>query len=282
MITLKNLLYCIILITFSCTVQEDFDFIPPPIAIIYGSVTEGVSANIYLANSPTTSKNINPIDLVITDAEVKIIKNNGQSIILPYDKESLRYKSTDSLFFKDATGYLVEVRTKEATILKSSVVAVPSKPVLSNFLLSDREDNTRECGVGVKRRVADFDFTWEKEINSLEIDFISSGCDELQSIDIDRTCLLSNYSNDANILLIPFICFTSKNIKMEISHKSRFIQGGKSIVLSSKSIEYLLFWESQTDPKAFFEGFVEPKNTYTNINGGVGVFFVSNDQTIKI
>lgn len=282
---MKNyiLLFLLIGVSYSCrkVVDYEVDF-PGEQLVIIGTVSPNSGAKVYLTRSIAPYGDYQVIEeLMITDAEVFIY---GDSLIgaLEHSRGGL-YSSPPGMPFRAGESYYVEVVHAELGMATSAAVKVPEDIQqldadldFTGKLWPSNEPEAR-LSFSFQDRPGENYYTYLVRPNFPGSSFFSVfpvGEKNFESCGINNTYMLDTcLDGDVFELALHF----------GLDGRARLASGEERIYnqlrfeLASVSPEYYQFL---TDKQSLESGLgvADPKPTFTNINGGLGVFMAWNES----
>lgn len=280
----------LVFLIFSCSDRIDYNYdykFDDSKLVVIGELQGGLPAKISVSKSASTNRILNG-SLALTEAKVELYKNDVLLEVLRYDDDTKLYTSDAIMEYGEQYKVIVESDGYES--VSSNLVTVPFPTV---YEVSHNFDiGTGYCGVGEAPYKTNFSLKADSigANDNIELEIFKFGGIEDNSEEEKGTiqtcstfpdypgqCDLFLYQDcDADEVTAP-LEFNSKYAIFNEENGTMKWPGYAQIKIdyevSNYSIDYRKFRQSTDQPVGYDEGFIEPETTYSNIEGGHGVFY---------
>jgi hypothetical protein len=289
----NRILVGLFVIFFGLRCSKERAYLPdnlPTLLFVNAQIDPNLGVNILVSRAVSTSDTVYIRDLLVNDATIELINENGNRINVPFKNDGKYFLDTLGLNIEAGKKYKLETRVLGLPNVESEWVTIPEmvSPDTIGFALDGGFNGDNPTGKGYlqfKPRSTPTNYLLRMSgINDNLPPFrVGFGLEITQLCDIylragdacfDNTCFGGNTTAKCiiNADASRYLPITNENL----SFKSIEFQFG------SVSKEYQEYLFSLEQPEEWENGLVEPKPTYTNISGGWGVFFASNTSTWRI
>ncbi len=267
---------------------------------VFGKLIVDNYATIYVTKTVTATSQVSVDKQLIRDASVMLYKDNKVVDVMRYDSLSKSYLS--NIKIEASQNYYVKINAKNFLPVESEVIRTTGVLNLDNIKTDEAACNEPKLCGGISNPNAliityflnlTFDKNQIKEDESFFSELPTSNVPELFLENTDQACYLHKSNRtlkhyNGKIFRGEYIlkksCISENTLKVRatsIRFKFDNIVSKGSILMSINSKEFAQYYESRTLPNAYIDGFVEPKETFSNIKGGYGVIYGTSERLIE-
>jgi len=262
------------------TTNVDFDLLADKRMVLYAELSPNQPVIAHLSASlNTTNQSFSFKELAIRDAMVLLIADNEIVEQLNFNEDLLAY-TTSSTIIADDKSYILRVEHPNFTTIESEPVNTPSN--FENLLIDTLRPTNIACFHELPKQ---FNVVFDNPITPSYYQFEVSNlwCIE-PIISQNGTCANNIINMDDGQPLFGNNCVLDDIVDIQIisgvNRNDGFSEQQVSFSLQSVSESKYLFEKSLSNADSFDEGFVEPRQTYSNIKNGFGVVFSSREMVI--
>jgi hypothetical protein len=278
-------IYCLL----GCSKALDYvvDY-PGEQLVVIGTVSPVSGAAVYVTKSISPSGDYQLIDdLLIRDAEVAIYHRDTVLGFLRHAGDGL-YKSTAEMTFRANESYWIEVQHDQLGTVSSEEVLIPAP-------IRDFRSSFRFTGELMPSNEPEAEVIFSLRDEPGENHYIIRIKPDLAGAGIfswfEPFGLQNFESCEITPLQLADICFDGRTFEMgllfgvsgeayDASTKTFRPYNQVSVSVASVSSEYYQYLADKTSLETAY-GILEPKPTFNNINGGLGVFMAFNERVRK-
>ncbi len=257
----------------------------PPTLYVVGQVDPSIGIDVLVTRTVSTSDTVNIRDLLVKDAKVILVNENGARFEIPPISDGKYVRDTSGLSLHAGGKYRVEVSAPDLPEVQSLWVIIP-EIVLSDtlsFALDGGFNGNSPTGKGF------LGFMPQGGINTcylLRMVGVIDGRPQIRAnfdIEISQLCEVYQRNGDAcfdNTCFganAPAQCLFKADAAFYFPATSEQENFDKMLMrFGIVGTEYRAYLFSLEQPEEWENGLVEPKPSFSNITGGWGVFFASN------
>jgi len=233
-------------------------------------------------------------DLEVYNALVRIISEMGDTVVVPYTASSHYQLPSGILPVEAGKKYLVSVQVPGFETVQSDWVTMPL-PILASHAVFVQVSGTPDDLFATGQGEVDFiDRPGSRDFYLLRFLGRQHG-HPLQRMDYGissvQICDLAHYEPIPDAVVRDDCFEGSDHAQLKLAgnlnianddYSGQVLPDELLIIFGSVSESYYHFIFSLVQPDGIENGFAEPKPTYSNIHGGLGVFYTSNTQTTII
>lgn len=284
-----SLLTFVIIIFVSCEKELEYAFPLGEQLVVIGEISPQDGLIIQLSKSiPNTNTTVTLEDILIDDALVYLHHNDLSFKVFPSGEGLFLLTNEDHIIKPDST-YTITIEHADFGIVTSNPLTIPSS-ITSGVSLETKKTGGLWCGNTGMPEYA-IQLSWQDIPNAtnylIQLDALTDPVIPLQakinSTEFFGACQIINAQPPVGIYFDDF-CFEDEKIELEILTGSRdSVYLGNSIQaannwrlrLASVNEDYINYQNSHR-PLETEAGIAEPTETFSNINGGLGIITAVN------